>query len=244
MDNKPKEKFLVLDAFRGICACFVALTHFSPNSYWNGTPFDENAWLFVDFFFVLSGFIIYYNYSDLLISINSCWRFCVNRVARIYPIHLFTLLVFVSFGLFHNLLEYFFDGSFGGMKGNWEIYSLDITFIYNLLLLHSIGVQEIGTDNFNKPSWSVSVEFYTYMIFMIFIFLFRKSFPWIALLVSFSAGIFVYLMSDNFMATTLDFGLYRCFFGFFAGCFVGFLYIIYNSHNYNKKRYGSLIEIL
>jgi len=45
-------------------ACLVALFHLDAYSHLYGVPFLRNAWLFVDFFFVLSGFVIAANYSN------------------------------------------------------------------------------------------------------------------------------------------------------------------------------------
>jgi peptidoglycan/LPS O-acetylase OafA/YrhL len=50
----PK-RFAALDGWRGVCAVLVALHHFSANGTIAALPLIRNAWLFVDFFFVLSG---------------------------------------------------------------------------------------------------------------------------------------------------------------------------------------------
>ena len=48
-----KNKFLALESLRGVAAISVAIFHFSIGSHLN-TEFTKNAWLMVDFFFVLS----------------------------------------------------------------------------------------------------------------------------------------------------------------------------------------------
>jgi peptidoglycan/LPS O-acetylase OafA/YrhL len=62
------ERFIALDSWRGIAACLVALFHLEAYSHLvyshlNAAPFLRNSWLFVDFFFVLSGFVIAANYQ-------------------------------------------------------------------------------------------------------------------------------------------------------------------------------------
>ena len=51
-------RFVAIDSLRGICAIIVAVYHFSSNSILAALPFIKNGFLFVDFFFVLSGFVI------------------------------------------------------------------------------------------------------------------------------------------------------------------------------------------
>ena len=52
------ERFQVLDSWRGICALLVALFHFPTASAISQSRFIASSYLFVDFFFVLSGFVI------------------------------------------------------------------------------------------------------------------------------------------------------------------------------------------
>ncbi|WP_454616650.1 hypothetical protein [Bradyrhizobium cenepequi] len=58
-------------------------------------PFTRKAYLFVDFFFVLTGFVIASNYRSRLADGFSAGRFLVLRLGRIYPLHIVTLLLFI-----------------------------------------------------------------------------------------------------------------------------------------------------
>lgn len=58
------QRLAVLDSFRGLCAVLVALHHFKASGYIAGSSFIQNAFLFVDFFFVLSGFVISKRYFE------------------------------------------------------------------------------------------------------------------------------------------------------------------------------------
>ena len=60
------ERFLVLDSWRGICALLVALFHFPTSSTISQSAFVGSSYLFVDFFFVLSGFVIASSYGNRL----------------------------------------------------------------------------------------------------------------------------------------------------------------------------------
>ncbi|MDQ1088540.1 peptidoglycan/LPS O-acetylase OafA/YrhL [Siphonobacter sp. SORGH_AS 1065] len=74
-----KQRFTTLDIFRGILASFIVLVHMSffSDTLVLNNPFMQGTDLFVDFFFILSGFIIRYNYSEitnlqtLVISVKS-----------------------------------------------------------------------------------------------------------------------------------------------------------------------------
>ena len=94
--RQAAERFENLDAIRGICALFVALFHFPANGLLASNALVRNAYLFVDYFFVLSGFVIAFSYGDRLCAGEiSLGRFIGLRLGRIYPLHLAVLAVFV-----------------------------------------------------------------------------------------------------------------------------------------------------
>ena len=59
-------RFAALDSWRGIAALLVALLHFRFLGHFYSLDFVRNSWLFVDFFFVLSGFVITHAYADYM----------------------------------------------------------------------------------------------------------------------------------------------------------------------------------
>jgi peptidoglycan/LPS O-acetylase OafA/YrhL len=87
-------RFEVLDSWRGICALLVTLFHF-PAAGWLATNgFIRGSYLFVDFFFVLSGFVIAHAYGERLGDGTSFRKFMVTRFGRLFPLHAFMLLAF------------------------------------------------------------------------------------------------------------------------------------------------------
>src|SRR5467141_5130938 len=95
------ERFVVLDSWRGIAACLVALFHLEAyshlvHSHLHGVPFLSNSWLFVDFFFVLSGFVIAANYQQRLLDGFGVGRFLFLRLGRLYPLHFTMLALFIG----------------------------------------------------------------------------------------------------------------------------------------------------
>jgi len=88
------ERYVVLDSWRGICAILVALFHFPLLWHFQSTSFVRGCWLFVDFFFVLSGFVIAHAYAGKLSTRKDLVAFVIRRFGRLWPLH-FALLMFV-----------------------------------------------------------------------------------------------------------------------------------------------------
>ncbi len=89
-----------LDSLRIIAACAVVILHYSD--YVKDHPaglfmveHTQHFNLFVDLFFVLSGFVIASQYLGKVDSLPSVRRFIWRRLARIYPLHLATLAFYV-----------------------------------------------------------------------------------------------------------------------------------------------------
>jgi len=92
-------KFLCLDSFRGLAACLVAVAHFdvnSVNSIIYGNKILGSGILYVDLFFVISGFVIFVNYDTRLRNGYGLMRFMLLRFGRLWPLHMFILLLFVT----------------------------------------------------------------------------------------------------------------------------------------------------
>ena len=105
----------------------------------------------MDFFFILSGFILAYVYRPGFA--NGKYRFfdfILARIARIYPVHLVTLLFWVGLGAWSGFL---WSHDRFGIPG----------FVSNLLMIHAWNVLPQNTWNF--PAWSISAEWFAYLIF-------------------------------------------------------------------------------
>lgn len=209
-------RFAVLDGWRGICALVVALHHFHADGYFFQLPFIRGAWLFVDFFFVLSGFVIAHAYGKRLTSAADLLAFLVRRLGRLWPLHASVLLALVvlegakaaamlKFGIAAD------NPPFHGETGLEAIAT-------NLLLIHALGVHQGATWNF--PSWSISAEFWTYLVFAVLgLFGWGRS-KWVLTAMAGSGAVIVAVLSREWLHTVTDFGLFRCIFCFFVGAFV------------------------
>lgn len=156
-----------LEALRGICAIAVAIYHIPWATHLQFLPYIQNAWLFVDFFFVLSGFIIAKTYADR--PDFNLRTFMIRRFFRLYPLHVVTLLAVFAMVVVRDGVIPQMTGLPSRMAMGPDYYYV---FFLNIMLAHAIGFTD--TSILNTPSWSVSVEFYTYLIFGLIASAFRQ----------------------------------------------------------------------
>lgn len=154
------KRFVVLDSFRGICAVAVVLFHTQILLSFAELSFFRHADLFVEFFFVLSGFVMFHAYGNRDFNADVLRRFVISRTFRLYPLHLVMLLVFIGLEFGKRWAEHhgfsFNDAAFTGKTAPSEI-------LPNALLLQS-WIGDFNSLSFNTPAWSISVEYYLYML--------------------------------------------------------------------------------
>jgi peptidoglycan/LPS O-acetylase OafA/YrhL len=156
--------YRILDSYRFLAASLICIYHFNKGDVLgllSLSPLFQNFRLGVDFFFVLSGFVIAKNYLGKVDTVEAYKFFMWKRFARLYPLHLLTLMVGIAGGLVvgHKGLQ---------VGTNPEIFSMT-AIIANLTMTHSLGFTNYGS--FNIPSWSVSAEMFVYILFPLFAFL-------------------------------------------------------------------------
>jgi peptidoglycan/LPS O-acetylase OafA/YrhL len=152
----PIHKYLSnLTPLRGIAALWVVVFHFQDFVIKFLLPQQarlvSRGYLMVDLFFIMSGFIIYHVYHDsfqLGVAARNFRQFTVARFARIYPLHLFTLILSIVIFV---------------PKWGWDDFDDPKAIITNLLLIHAMNLHKTLTWNF--PSWSICAEWWSYMIF-------------------------------------------------------------------------------
>jgi len=119
--------------------------------------------LAVDVFFVLSGFVITHVYKDGFARRVTAWRyrnFLKARVARLYPLHVAVLLLFVATAIAERAAAYALNGSFDPIPLVGER-SLS-GFFANLVMLQGLWARQLS---WNDPAWSISLEFLAYLLF-------------------------------------------------------------------------------
>src|SRR5216683_6021851 len=95
--------FIALDSLRGICASIVAFFHVDGDAFIKTIPVVANGFLFVDFFFVLSGFVIAASYGRKIVDGYSIGKFMFLRLGRLYPLHAFMLLAYLCIAIYKHL---------------------------------------------------------------------------------------------------------------------------------------------
>ena len=154
-----RERFEVLDSFRGLCALFVVVYHLHVSDSIAEIAFFRGSSIFVEFFFLLSGFVLAHGYAFR--ENLSFGPFLSARFFRLYPLHLFMLLVFVLLELGKWGALEFFGISFNNMAFTND-YALE-SILPNLLLVHA-WTPFTNPLSFNTPSWSISIEFNMYLL--------------------------------------------------------------------------------
>lgn len=88
-----------LTGIRTVLALGIVLFHFTPPHLGLLYPVIDNSYVFVGFFFLISGFILTYNYADRATTLNKR-DFWVARFSRLYPVYL--LVLFISIQMLHD----------------------------------------------------------------------------------------------------------------------------------------------
>lgn len=146
-----------ITALRFFAAAAVVVHHYTrlldnPDAY---TGIFEKGYLAVDLFFILSGFILSHVYLPAAEQGTLSPRaFYGRRLARVYPVHLFAL------GL---ALTPYIAALLGGLP---QLIPDTVQWRYivsNVAMVHAWGFDDIAI--FNTPSWSISAEWFAYLLF-------------------------------------------------------------------------------
>ena len=149
-----------LTALRFIAAMWVALYALWENLAVRSTPdFVAKGYLGVELFFVLSGFILCHVYLAAHGEKRFSYRdFMWARVARVYPLHIATLLGVMALG---------FAALFAGMAIDSNVMSWR-SLPANIFMVHAWGLAPDAA--WNHRSWSISAEWFAYLLFPAFAF--------------------------------------------------------------------------
>jgi peptidoglycan/LPS O-acetylase OafA/YrhL len=158
-----------LDAIRGLAALSIVFWHWVhffrqdmlsfqrelQPLYAVFAPLYTKGWRAVDLFFCLSGFIFYWRYSRMVAEREiSIRNFCILRLARLYPLHILTL-VMVAVGQLYMMAQ----------MGAYFVYPNNDLYHF---VLQTVFAANWGMErgwSFNAPVWSVSYELVLYAVF-------------------------------------------------------------------------------
>lgn len=216
------------EGIRGVAALLVALYHLKIGSDY--FTVIRNGYLFVDLFFVLSGFVICAAYANAMRDMEDLRSFIIRRIGRLLPLLVFSTLIFVLvFNAIVFAKQIAIASGYGGFlnnPGKLEYLVPGMAEIAaTLTFTHSLGL--FDELILNTPTWSISTEFYTYFLFVLICLAMRGkariaafTFLGIAgLLVSVWASVNVHncLEVKGCLSLTYDFGFFRCAHSFFLG---------------------------
>jgi peptidoglycan/LPS O-acetylase OafA/YrhL len=217
-----------LEGGRGLAALIVALYHLKIGAQqW---ALIRHGYLFVDLFFVLSGFVICAAYSARMETGQDFRSFFIRRFGRLWPLLVFSTLAFillqngivaakqVAVASGHTALLGSPDALRFMPPDPWQLLAV-ATFTHALGLFDDLIL--------NTPTWSISTEFVTYMLFALICLSLRERARILtyAVLAAASLAICVWasinvhqcLLEGGCLSLTWDFGLPRSTFSFFLG---------------------------
>jgi len=214
-----------LTPLRGLAAVWVMIFHIDVSLFYRGlgalvsrdaSGIVSHGYLWVDFFFLLSGFIMAHVFGGALSgpkpfsqAIDYLWA----RLARIYPLHLVCLGLVVAIAVAYPLFV-------PNVKdGSWETFMAWRAIPSNLLLTHAMK-QHVYLS-WDIVSWSIGAEWWTYVATLPLLLVWARIPGWgagLAAVVAFAclAGL-VAALPDKTLDITFNWGFFRCLFGFVIG---------------------------
>ncbi|MBO4475974.1 MAG: acyltransferase [Bacteroidales bacterium] len=150
-----KPRYEILDGLRGVAALMVIIFHcFETYNPVFGTQIVNHGYLAVDFFFVLSGFVIGYAYDDRWDKMTT-WGFFKRRLTRLHPM--------VIAGTLIGAALFFFAGAAFPETLKVPGWKFALCLVMGLLILpcpNSLDIRGWGELNsFNGPQWSLTFEY-------------------------------------------------------------------------------------
>ncbi|OOQ62107.1 acyltransferase family protein [Mucilaginibacter pedocola] len=227
---QTKQHFQILDGLRGVAAISVVIFHFMevavpkyPES------FIAHAYLSVDFFFCLSGFVIAYAYDEKLKGIG-LWNFFKLRLIRLHPL--------VIIGSVIGLLAFAFDpltDLFTKYSGNSLLMFLASCFMVPYPLVHE---RYFNLFHLNPPTWSLFWEYIANVVYAFILVKIPNKVLWILVAVA-AVLLAMEAHRSGFLGVgwggdNVAGGAYRVFYSFLAGI------LAYRSKWIIKSRIGFL----
>lgn len=190
LSSKPR--YEILDGLRGVAAILVVAFHlFESYVPVLHEQIINHGYLAVDFFFVLSGYVIGYAYDDRWGPRMNTWDFIKRRLVRLHPMYLMGTFI----GL---LLFYFTDGPMFPLVNETPWWRAIVAFLIAVFMvpqwpkLDIRGWQEINP--LNGATWTLTWEYVANLLYAFFIRHLRT--PLLGVLVGLSAFFTVDIAMD------------------------------------------------
>ena len=193
LESKPR--YEILDGLRGVAAMMVIIFHLFE-TYAHGQQHVNHGYLAVDFFFVLSGFVVGYAYDDRWGKMTT-WGFFKRRLTRLHPM--------VIMGTLIGACLFFFGADAFRRIMQTPLWKFFVCFVMGIFMIPTGPKMDIRgwteMNSFNGPNWTLTLE---YVGNILYAFIFRRL-PTVVLCILCAAAAFL----------TLDLTLGWDVFGFF-----------------------------
>lgn len=206
-------RFEALDSWRGIAAIVVVLFHAQVASHVYDAGLVRAGEMLVDFFFVLSGFVIAYAYAGRITRGADMGRFMMLRFGRVLPLHLVMLALFIVMEGVKAMVPGLGapdDAAFTGTNALGAI-------LTNLFLV------QVGTHDqltWNTPAWSIAAEIVAYAAFGFAALLVGRALGLAALAGAIVSLAVLWALAPHGMESTHDYGDFRAIYGLSVGVLV------------------------
>ena len=170
-EARPAE-IRALSGARALPPLVLVLFHYCEQRGYFGVPavdlFVGKGYLWVEFFFGLSGFILIHVYGGRAASLfrpRNYLTFLQTRLARLYPLHLATLLLLLALVLFTRAIAPL-TGQASIFDQPYHPIVSPLTFVANLLLVQAWNL--FPYLSWNAPAWFVSAELLLCLLFPLY----------------------------------------------------------------------------
>ena len=216
-----------IDGLRGIVALIIALFHFETYAPLFQEPIFETGYLGVEFFFVLSGFLLIKGYEAKDFSVKQKFK---KKVLHLYPSYLISILALIM--LYACL---WFQGDvYAWANSNFEHVTGLIT---ELLAVQALGI--MGFHYINYPAYYVSALLISSLIILILIKVLKRKYCYFSLACSISLYLWLFLYNpymwpESYMQGNIPTTMVRALAGMMLGTF------IYHVFLNTKERFAHL----
>jgi peptidoglycan/LPS O-acetylase OafA/YrhL len=232
---QPKKHYQILDGLRGVAAIFVVVFH-TLEAFSMGNRFElllNHGYLAVDFFFLLSGFVVAYAYDDRWEKLTTL-EFLKRRLIRLQPMVIIGMII-------GALLFYQSAGATFPPIAKTAVWQLMLTMLVGFTVIPVLPSMDIRgwqeMHPLNGPAWSLFFEYIGNILYALFIRKFSKTA--LSVLVFITAGLLIHytifgsqgdvIGGWSVTPEQLKIGFTRLLFPFFAGILL--------------SRFGKLITI-
>ncbi len=215
-------RFHALDGLRGLCAIAVMISHYSQ---FFGLNLLKNAGAAVDLFFVLSGLVIVHSYGNRIISGMTFKEFITLRIIRLAPLNILGIVIGCSTLILIGTRLSPNDSISVTVVAQASAMGAAFLPYFNILQWpYGASNETMGAFPLNLPAWSLFFEMLAYLVFFVYVALFRK-FPNLIFCmicyISFLLSAYMFLDSNpGWSSHHFMLGIPRVMGGFFIGVII------------------------